>query len=423
MTTQEHKASLRAHNSVVSYLKVFLLTILAGIALTATINYVVNPFDIYQSISISHFNRDKTQLKNRERLWKPYIERKIKPEVIILGNSRSERGLDPEHPALLKISKKVYNLSAPGLSMYEALKLLQISAYNGKINTVILGIDLMNFTRSQIRDSRLDQRLAINSNFTKYIGYSIDDILESLLSIHALIASYKTVIQQNEYLKITHKPNGLAMFNEGDKIIRIRGHFNYFLEKDQLYAQVRLNHGANTFNNPFSESPALEYFRLFVDSCYKSDINLYIFIQPVHAHIQEIFRLKGIWPIYRTFEKQLVKIVANESHLHKKPPFPLWDFSGYNSVTTEDIPQEGDLITHMRWWWGGAHYKKKLGNLILDRIFHYHDLRNTIPDDFGFLITEDNFEQDLNKIRTEQERYHQTHVVEVEKPRRLVLGK
>ncbi len=73
---------------------------------------------------------------------------------------------------------------------------------------------------------------------------------------------------------------------------------------------------------------------------------------------------------------------------------PLWDFSGYNSITTEPI-------TDMKNFTDRGHYTRKIGDLILNRLFHYQEEK--VQDDFGILITPTNIESHLEKIRTAQE--------------------
>ncbi|MFC1932391.1 hypothetical protein ACFLXU_02005 [Chloroflexota bacterium] len=51
----------------------------------------------------------------------------------------------------------------------------------------------------------------------------------------------------------------------------------------------------------------------------------------------------------------------------------------------------------MQWYWDSSHYKKELGDLMLDKIFNYHESGRIVPDNFGVLITSDNIERHLEK--------------------------
>ena len=67
----------------------------------------------------------------------------------------------------------------------------------------------------------------------------------------------------------------------------------------------------------------------------------------------------------------------------------------------------------MQWYWESSHFKKELGDLVLDRIFAYHEPGRIVPEDFGVQITTANIEAHLAWIREQQKRYHETHPQEV----------
>ncbi|NEQ87322.1 MAG: hypothetical protein F6K26_47080, partial [Moorea sp. SIO2I5] len=97
----------------------------------------------------------------------------------------------------------------------------------------------------------------------------------------------------------------------------------------------------------------------------------------------ESLRVSGLWPELEKWKSRLVEITA------------VWDFSGYNSITTEAIG-EG-----MKNYWDSSHYREEVGDLILNRLFSYQS--QTVPEDFGVLITPENVESHLGKIRNERE--------------------
>jgi len=68
-------------------------------------------------------------------------------------------------------------------------------------------------------------------------------------------------------------------------------------------------------------------------------------------------------------------------------PFLLWDFSGCHSVTIEDVPASGDLRSEMRWYWEAGHFKKELGDLVLDKVLDHPDPQRKVPAGFGTLLT------------------------------------
>ena len=112
--------------------------------------------------------------------------------------------------------------------------------------------------------------------------------------------------------------------------------------------------------------------------------------------------------------------INEEEALHAgKTPFPLWDFSMYNDFTTEAVPAMADTQSIMHWWLESAHFKKELGDLILDMIFNYHRSGRSMPDDFGVLLNIENIDSHLQKIRIDRQQYRNSHPGDIAEIERL----
>jgi hypothetical protein len=59
----------------------------------------------------------------------------------------------------------------------------------------------------------------------------------------------------------------------------------------------------------------------------------------------------------------------------------------------------------MRWYWESSHYKKELGDLVLDRVFGYAHPGRTVNEDFGVRLSSGNIEPHLERIRDERARW------------------
>jgi hypothetical protein len=79
----------------------------------------------------------------------------------------------------------------------------------------------------------------------------------------------------------------------------------------------------------------------------------------------------------------------------------------------EAVPALGDKETMMLWFWESSHYRKELGDLVLDRVLNYSDPNRRIADDFGVLLTSENVEKHLASIREAHQLYRQAHREEV----------
>jgi hypothetical protein len=78
-----------------------------------------------------------------------------------------------------------------------------------------------------------------------------------------------------------------------------------------------------------------------------------LFIYPSHAWEYELIHRAGIWKTFENWKRRLAKAV--DRHATRSPSlFQLVDFSGYNCVTQEEIPDFGG----MQWHWDVAHFNQ-----------------------------------------------------------------
>jgi hypothetical protein len=79
-----------------------------------------------------------------------------------------------------------------------------------------------------------------------------------------------------------------------------------------------------------------------------------------------------------------------------------------NTYTAEAVPPKNDPAP-MQWYWESSHYKKELGDRVLDRVFGYQAHGRTVAPDFGVLLTSANIEEHLASIRSAQAHYEAEH--------------
>ena len=315
--------------------------------------WIVDPYGVFRDPAINSLYRNKPERFKHERLFKAIELTKIKPTIIFLGSSRAAVGLDPDY---FEKGNNVYNLALPASNIYEQKRYLQHAFLTTKnIKKVLIGIDYFSF----------DDHYKTKPDFKEYrIGKTYIasmDIARLLLTKDAIVSSVKTVELNN-----------------------MKPYFDSYYkgrETDQLLVEMR---GSNTTEMEFCSqlsgfqrtykkfklsASRMQDFREIVDLCRLNGVELQVFISPAHALNWDLMSEEGIWNNFEKWKRDIVDVV------------PVWDFSGYNSVTTERISNK------MTNYWDSSHYKKEVGNLILNRIY---DKGSVTPADFGVFITRDN---------------------------------
>ena len=386
---------------VKTYTLLFLSIASFSLIFIAIFNYLVDPFEIFNSPTITGFNKDKPAISRRERISKAYIIENNCPKNIIMGNSRA-LGISPEYTAWP--SKPTYNYALSNASMYETYRYFQHAIANCHIQTLVLSLDFLMFekgsgTPSQFNEQRLSVDYNGNKNKTR-IKTLIQDMTTSLISQTALKSSIETIRSQKKFIKPAFQcsapqKNYARIFNRG-------GQYQFMLQEnrhlfDRLSKATDLSY----------RRKALHYYTQLLNDAYKNKINVILFIPPSHATLYEVIRASGYLTTFRAWKKEIVSVNEEVAKKFSNPAFNFFDFSGYNSFTTEEIPSADQPTKGMKWFWESLHFKEELGYHILDRIFNYHRENCITPDDFGVKISSST----INKIEKQQEQYRNAYVL------------
>lgn len=347
------------------------LTMIAGF------NGFFDPYEVLGTPTIKGLNQVKREKDIQVRLFKAVAVNRIEAKSLFLGSSRTEFGLDTHHPALI-LQQPGYNLAITGGNMYEVRRYFDHAiATQPEVKEIILGIDFFMF--NQFRENTPDfkeQRLETRNLFG-------GDLFEMLLSKQAVISSLKTL--KNSFLR----PNNPGFFYEDGRrnpestieqvyfnqgtIPRFRMVLRDFLVRPDMYGTYQLS------------PDYLEDLQAIITTSQQRGIRLYLFISPSHAMQWEAIRVAGLWSEFEDWKRAIVNLS------------PIWDFSGYNTMTTEAIANP------MQYYIESSHYRKELGDLVLNRILDYQP--ETVPSDFGLLLTPTNLETHLEQIRRDRERW------------------
>ncbi|BAU65289.1 hypothetical protein STA3757_26700 [Stanieria sp. NIES-3757] len=340
-------------------------------------NWIIDPYDIFNTPNFVGINHEKIKKDNNDRLFKASDIIRIKPKIILVGSSRTKQGLDPKHP-VFQNQQPVYNLAINGPNFYEVRRYIEHAVANQPdLKEIVLGIDFFMFNehlanQPSFSEQRLEKKQLISS-----------DVINALFSLDTFNISRMTMdaSQQEPDLNNDYGDNGFMPnrnTNDGKTDWRFEQSINLYFTLHSDYQ--------------FSAQYWSDFERL-VKLCQQKNIELIVFISPAHATDLESIRLTQQWTTFEHWKRKLVEFT------------PVWDFSGYNSITTESIaPTMSNYVDN-------SHYNPQIGNLILNRIFDYQT--EQVPKDFGVLITTKNIEQHLTQIRSDRENWVNKHPAEV----------
>lgn len=397
------------------FIRIFFTLVLGVLIVTFSINLVVDPLGLFGMPTWRGFNAEKTQYQKYLRMAKPHAVRMLKPGGLILGTSRAEN-VDPGHPGWHAGAQPVYNMAIQSSRIHEVLRNLQHAQAQHRLAQVVLFLDDFMFdprtpSEEGFEEARLDRERTPRINMAW-----LDDMVMALLSYDALAESITTVSSQGQKVSVLYLANGAHDPSRLQGAVDQKGgHRKMFLE------QVRP--AGREFTG--DDSAPYEAFRAMLAFCRKNNIDLRLAINPMHAHMLELYWLNGAWEKLENWKRRLARIVEQEfADSHAGKPFPLWDFANYNSITTESVPPLGDTTTRMRWYWESSHYKSAVGQLMLDRILADHSAPQDPRQSFGIAVRLGNIESHLQSIRAQHAEYalsHQADISEIVRKKEEVL--
>ena len=137
----------------------------------------------------------------------------------------------------------------------------------------------------------------------------------------------------------------------------------------------------------------------------EKDIRLYFFLPPDHVRHAEVLNILGLTPFVEKWKTEIVCVLYENAAKAGKPSYPLWDFSGYNQVTTEPVPPLGMLGTRMKFYNNSKHYHQRTGGIILSRMFDPEAQELNKFKGFGNLLTNGNIKDHILETRRQRKEF------------------
>ena len=307
------------------------------------INYIVNPYYMFD-LGADEIFKIKPEAATKIRIYKPYQASNKQIKHLIVGNSRVEMGLDPTHPFFN--SEVTYNLGIPGASISHQLAVTEHIVKTNPIERVIIGVDFIDF---------IGVSSDPNYSHQDYQPEFIFDYFRALLSLGSLQASLKTTLKQNEFS--SHRRNdGFNPARDYIPILRLEGQ-NVLTEQKLNSLDKQLSglnfHAKSMKNNQFSP---LNLLARYLSNWEKAGIEVFVIVNPYQESYYDMIEKKEL---LNAFEQWQTLLRASLS-----PTVNFYDFTGLGKATSEQKSSEGQLL----YFWEPAHYKKELGDKMLEEL-------------------------------------------------------
>jgi hypothetical protein len=410
------------------YARSFLATLLLILSVVGAATSTLDPFGIHRWIEVPGINAHKPATHARVRMFKAYEVERVKPETVILGSSRSHVGFSCRHPALARLPGPCYNLAFDGATTREMFEYLVHANEIRPLRTVLLGLDTYHLSdATSLTRPGFDAAVLLSARHRRW-QRAVEGDLRLAISVDALASSLDMLRHQSdgepEWFLADGQRSGELFFRRPGEEFAQAGPRAYFDAIDRLEVgfQTPTRSPSVSRGEPSRPDPAessLAYVGRIASFCRERGIELRIAITPSHVHQLEISALLGAGAALETGKRALVRLLAREAGGRPGNAVPVWDFSGYSSITTEPLPRLGSR-EEMKYYWDSSHFKSGVGDLVLERVFATGPVADAVPPDFGVLLDADTLEAALSSQRARQASHRDSAADDLAALRRLV---
>lgn len=321
----------------------FPLLVVAGVA---GANYVLDPYLIHQW-DTPQVQRLRQPVEKLNAWGKTYAIAAYRPDTIYLGNSRTELGLAVPAGS----DTRVFNAALSGSTLGDAIRMLGHARQVGPVRRVIWGLDAPSFTLSQGNGELESGLLARDGGY--FARRAFMD-LQRAVSIDMTRESLAILRGQSE--TVCHA--SLARYGQRDGAC--------MRHRIAVWGGTGAVTGARTREFLRGEGPADNAMPALGESIRSAcDLSWRLYVNPTHAMTIDAWYRAGKGALY---EAWLAALAGLGRELRAAGcDVRIYDFSGFNSVTSEAIPRAGDR-SDMQNYWETSHYREAVGDAILARL-------------------------------------------------------
>jgi hypothetical protein len=374
-----------------TFFLVVALTAIVVLLLVVGANYLVDPYFIHQWDTPAL--KRPTSAQQKILPWgKTYAALRYQPEVLLLGSSRSEIGL-PADSSLLA-GKRVFNLAISGASVGDAARMLRHSSHFHQPELIIWGLDYGWQFREKTGNTDFLEELEAKDDLYPWRRIVLD--LKRGMSLPMVGDTLAVLSGSNEqsclsliaYHGFKAAPClEVIMKNEGGT----RRAFEEVLKKKA------------PLGAPDDTPATVTFLEETLKSSCTSGTRVRLFIQPLHA-LAELSYWNGLESDVEEWKRKLTGMA--DRLRGGGCDLALYDFSGYNRITTEQIPQQTgrEIMQH---YWEQSHYNGGVGEMIIAKVLHKESAKES--EDFGVDLRPETVEHHLAATRLARRRYIEAH--------------
>lgn len=333
---------------------VFAIAVLV-VGAVGAVNYLVDPFLLYRHRDGGDAMLGRIDQFYNMRLYKPYHVRRLKPQAVIVGTSRSG-SIRPNHESWEELRR--YNFAMPGMTIYEIDRLVKHAQAVQPLKQLLIGLDYHALVRAAPKyrpGFESDRFVERPEDFRsiQHIGQRLQDLQAFLFSLDMLGESARALAPAPDlprvyYMDGAWKGVGRALVGRGG------------------YIYVARSAVESRLMTPFRLEDNLPYLRDLLEFCYRNDIDTTLFFTPTHVFFVDLWYRIASQSLWRETHRRVLALNEEIAARHGRRPFEIWGFGDDGEIAAEPIYRARDI--DQAWFMDGAHYGTRLAERIMDAL-------------------------------------------------------
>jgi hypothetical protein len=320
-------------------------------------NFVINPYRLYRNDDPSTFTSPKPRPEKYQQQIRTELAKRIPSDVLILGNSTLEIGIDPDDPALKPIGYTFFNHAIAGHNLAEVSAGLEDILKVWRPKHVVLNVSLADYIFSEeIRLKR--QTLKPSSGL----------LFKSLFSIDTTLDSFRTISMQYRTGMQSLTARGHNPMHDLELNAKRAGYRQLFDAANSRILKMMVKYSNGKGIPEAREAISVQDYSELLKKLAKHDLETTVVISPLHRDYQQNLSIHKLLETQRKWKE----IVVNETkRVSSRNLIRIVDFGCSQKWTTETIPAKGDLSLTgaMNNYWDSEHFKSAVGTQLLLEIF------------------------------------------------------
>ncbi len=381
------------------YLGVFALALIVLVSFAVGFNAVVDPMARLLIVDRPGLNQVKVELAPNSRKGKATALRQCGYDTIVLGTSRAETAIATSHAAFSDAA--VYNAALRAGTMFEMRRIAEYALTQRKPKTILVSLDFESFNSrvmiaEDFDESPLARRTSLQS-LARYL-FSLQTFGHSVATLRANMRGNVAMCSDNGEHKRTYE------------LTAARKAFDFILRR---YAKGH-------YGSYVADGQHMQHLAALLEELIAAGVKVHAFTSPMHATHLELMAQIGLMDEYDKWRRDLAAVFAEANRgAPEASRAVLWDFSGYNEITTERVP-DPDTQPFMRWYEDSAHFNRDVGSIMLNRMFYIENGKLPFDAEFGVVLTPENVEDRIEADHRGSRRYRRDNPAEIERLQRML---